>query len=363
VSLKARIKQMIEASGPMPVRAYMQLCLHDPQGGYYATRPGIGRDFITAPETSQVFGELLGLWTLATMDTMHTKTVTLVEYGPGRGTLMADALRAAEQARPGVVADHLHLVMLEKSPKLRTALNNRFDGYPLSFENHLRDVVSHNTIILGNEYLDCLPPRQFVKVDGKWRERAVGLGADGELTFGLILEETREAHEATAQQRVDWLGGAPDDTALEVQDGLDDLVAELVHRAALGSPFHALFIDYGPSGTAPGDTLRAYKQGKQVDPLAAPGLSDLTVDVDFGRLAKLSADAGLTVHGPVPQGEFLMALGAEARMQALIKAEPDRAGEIHEGVRKLVDPAEMGERFKVICISSPGTDAPLGFPS
>jgi SAM-dependent MidA family methyltransferase len=151
-----------------------------------------------------------------------------------------------------------------------------------------------------------------------------------------------------------------DQASVEVQPALDTL-CETLEAAFAKAPGRALFIDYGPAGHAPGDTLRAFKDGQQVGPLDMPGESDLTVDVDFSRLARLAQKRGLDVAGPVEQGPFLLALGAEARMQALIKANPERAEGIYEGVRRLVDPAELGNRFKVICLSSPGLPPPAGF--
>ena len=347
-TLKSRLKAMIRADGPMPVSAYMNTCLHDPKHGYYATRPGLGTDFITAPEISQVFGELLGLWSAHEWQTMGApNAINLIELGPGRGTLMADALRAS-QSVPGF-HDAVSLNLVEASPALQAQQTSQLAAYNPSFTSDLGPIPTGHTLILANEYLDCLPARQFVQDGGDWRERVVGLDANDEITFGLATDR--------APQEIASASGA----AVEFQPGLEMIIDQLKHRAEAGDVFRALLIDYGPIDTAPTDTLRAYKAGEQVHPLAAPGESDLTVDVDFVRLKRLAETAGLTVHGPVQQSQFLLSLGAEARLNALTKAQPEQAEALLTGVRKLVDPNEMGTRFKAICISSNGLPTPAGF--
>lgn len=346
--LKDRLAALIAADGPMPVSAYMNACLHDPKLGYYATRPGLGTDFITAPETSQIFGELLGLWAAYEWQAMGAPgQVNLAELGPGRATLMSDALRAARSV-PGFV-DGLNLQLIEASPHLRAVQAERLAAFAPEFGADLMQIGTGPTLILANEYLDCLPTRQFVKIGEGWTERVVGLGDEGDLAFGLAGDAAEDVPAAPGQSEV------------EVQPSLDVLVDQLKLRLEAGDKFRALFIDYGPLDETPGDTLRAYQGGQQVHPLAEPGASDLTVDVDFARLKRLAEAAGLDVAGPVTQGAFLMALGAEARLNALARAEPEKASALQAGAQKLVDPAEMGERFKVICLSSPDLPMPAGF--
>ena len=341
---------MIEAGGPMPISAYMNHCLHDPKDGYYAKGAGLGRDFITAPETSQIFGELIGLWALHEWQAMGAPSLfSLVEMGPGRGTLMADALRAAQGVDSPNFWSSLFLELIEASPALREIQLRKLDEYGPKFKDGLHHINIGSTLIFGNEFLDCLPARQFVRNGAAWHERLVGLNDAGEHVFGL-------------GGQIPLPGDIKSDaTCTELQPGLETLIDQLNERKDSGDTFRALFIDYGPDDETPSDTLRAYKQGEQVHPLAFPGLSDLTVDVDFGRLKRLSEAASLQVHGPITQGAFLMALGAEARMQALIEAQPEKAETIYAGAVKLIDPAEMGARFKVICISSPGLPTPAGF--
>ncbi|MEM8616946.1 MAG: SAM-dependent methyltransferase [Pseudomonadota bacterium] len=354
MTLKDRLTGLIRADGPLSVATFMQLCLHDPKQGYYTTRPGLGQDFITAPEISQIFGELLGLWAAHEWQIMgRPARLTLCEIGPGRGTLMGDALRAARTVAGFEAALDLHFI--EASPKLRDNLKAQF-GEHVTFCQDLPQLPdSAPLIILANEWLDCLPARQFVQVGQDWHERVVGLGQDGQLQFGLTPSETPEQ-----PARVNDVT-----KALEVQVGLETLVSaigDLFNRLKqTGHPARFLCIDYGPANQTPGDTLRAYAGGKQVDPLSAPGETDLTVDVDFARLRRLAEAGDLTCHGPKPQGQFLGTLGIEARLQALIKATPDAAETLFAGAQRLVDPGQMGTRFQALCLSTHGLQPPAGF--
>jgi NADH dehydrogenase [ubiquinone] 1 alpha subcomplex assembly factor 7 len=348
MSIEERLVRLIETGGPIPLSTFMQIALHDPKAGYYAARPGIGRDFTTAPETSQIFGELIGRWLVHEWRAMGAPDrFQLVEIGPGRGQLMLDALRAAGTAGGNAFADAMQLVFVEPSPVLAAALKLLFEASSPAVVQTLAQVPDGPALIVANEYLDCLPARQFRQDDGTWRECVVGLDADRRLAFGLAADEPRPPQ-----------GTALTGDVVEVQVGLDLVVADLVSRAA---PVRALFIDYGPDDKAPGDTLRAYREGRQVSPLDLPGASDLTVDVDFGRLARLAAAAGLDVAGPTPQGMFLLGLGAQARLNQLVNADPEAAEGVFDAARKLIDPNDMGARFKAICLSSSGLPPPAGF--
>lgn len=345
-ALEGALKAQISRDGPISVAAYMAACLFDAEHGYYANGAGLGRDFTTSPEISQVFGELVGLWAA------HEWQVTgapdpfqLVEIGPGRGLLMDDVLRATDSYSAFRSAACVTLV--ETSPVLRRLQAERLGG-AARFASELTEVGEGATLLMANEFLDCLPARQFVRDGTSWRERMVGLGEDGALGFGLSGPVPAP------------LADAPGDAeAVEVQLGLDATVETLARRLNR-APGRALFIDYGPPDATPGDSLRAYCRGAQVSPLTRPGECDLTVDVDFARLKRLAEASGLAVHGPVGQGLFLQRLGAEARMQALIRANPGKAEDIHAGVQRLVDPEGMGTAFQVACLSSPHLPAPAG---
>jgi SAM-dependent MidA family methyltransferase len=349
LSLRDRLRAQIAADGPLSVDAFMALCLHARGQGYYAAGGGIGRDFRTAPETSQIFGELIGLW--AAQEWLSAlgqpQDVALTEPGPGRGTLMADALRATRRVAGFSEAARVHLV--EASQPLREVQARTLARHSPTFHDGFDTLpLDAPLLLIANEFLDCLPARQFVASPEGWRERVVGLGPDGGLAWGVsgvtLPPEALPDGQASA----------------EVQTGLDALVTELAGRLhAQGG--RALFIDYGPADAVPADTLRAYHAGRQTHPLEAPGRDDLTVDVDFSRLARLAGAQGLDVHGPLAQGAFLLRLGAQARLDALIRARPEQAQALYEGASALIHEDAMGERFKVIVLSAPGLPVPTGF--
>ncbi|MBA4225099.1 MAG: SAM-dependent methyltransferase [Hyphomonas sp.] len=348
MTLEERLIRLIETDGPIPLSAYMQIALHDPKDGYYTVRPGLGRDFTTAPETSQIFGELIGLWIVHEWRAMgEPSPFHLVEIGPGRALLMHDALKMAALAGGQAFLDALQLTLIEPSPALRLVQAERLQRFAPHFVSQLSSVPAGPMLLVANEYLDCLPVRQFHRDGDRWRECVVGLSAERSLVMGLAADEPRPP-----------MGTALTGNVVEVQSGLDLIIADLAPRAA---PFRALFIDYGPAERAPADTLRAYRDGRQVSPLESPGLCDLTADVDFGRFARLAAAANLDVSGPTPQGMFLLGLGAQARLNQLIKANPDEAEAIYTAAQRLIDPKEMGERFKAICLSSAGLPKPAAF--
>lgn len=348
MTLEERLIRLIETDGPIPLSAYMQIALHDPTDGYYAVRPGLGRDFTTAPETSQIFGELIGLWIVHEWRAMGAPSpFHLVEIGPGRALLLHDALKMAALAGGQTFLDALQLTLIEPSPALRLVQAERLQRFAPQFVSQLSSVPAGPMLLVANEYLDCLPIRQFHRDGERWRECVVGLSAENRLVMGLAADEPRPP-----------MGTALTGNVVEVQSGLDLIIADLSTRTA---PLRALFIDYGPADQAPADTLRAYREGRQVSPLEAPGLCDLTADVDFGRFARLAASANLDVSGPTPQGMFLLGLGAQARLNQLIKANPDEAEAIYTAAQRLIDPKEMGERFKAICLSSAGLPKPAGF--
>ncbi|MEZ5938119.1 MAG: SAM-dependent methyltransferase [Hyphomonadaceae bacterium] len=352
--LSQRLSETILADGPIPVSLYMLMCLHDPAHGYYATRPGIGQDFATAPETSQTFGEMIGLWVAHQWREMGSpERFQLVELGPGQGTMMSDMLRASRTV-PGFL-DAANIALIEASPALRQAQLERLMGHAVTHYVRLEDVPADPAIIVANEFLDCLPVRQFVKVGTQWRERRVGLSGEA-FTFGLGDAPSGyddDVVQATIEPNVT-------EDQIEIAPGLETLTAALFERFRT-APGCALFIDYGPANTAPGDTLRAYSAGRQVSPLERPGECDLTADVDFRRLKRLAERAGMRVFGPVSQGAFLLNLGIGERARMLAEANTSKAQAIETAVGKLVNPDEMGDRFKAICLASSDFTSPPGF--
>jgi SAM-dependent MidA family methyltransferase len=339
MSLKARLQSEIAAAGPIDVAAFMTRCLHDPEDGYYATRPALGErgDFITAPLVSQMFGELIGLWLVETWRGLGAPPrVVLAEAGPGDGTLMADALRAARlEPAFGAAAE---LWLIEPSAPLRALQAERLAGATPRWAASLADLPGDAPLLLvANELLDCLPARQFQRTPRGWAERVVGLDEHGELAFGL---------------RPAMLPDAPDDAPLgsviERSPAQEAFAAELAGRlVAQGGA--ALLIDYGRDEPGPGDTLQALKGHKKVCPLALPGEADITVHADFPAVLAAARTAGASA-ALLTQGAFQRRLGIEARAAALQRARPDRADVIARQLDRLIGPHEMGALFKAAAI-------------
>ncbi len=348
--LAGRLKQRIARDGPITIEAYMQACLADAEAGYYTTRQPIGKngDFVTAPEVSQIFGELVGLWVAAVWQSMGAPNpVVIAELGPGRGTLMADALRAWRSVPE--LLDAASVALVETSPALRAMQQARLaDAAKITWHERLEELPHGPLIVIANEFVDALPVRQLVRRDGAWRERCVGLGADGSFVFaeGETVECGRDA---------------PEGAIFETRPGVDSLLSALAARAAQ-APLAALFIDYGHDTSGFGDTLQAVRRHDYANPLAAPGEADLTAHVDFAALKHQAEAAGLNTYGPVPQGAFLLALGLEARRDRLLtRATEAQAEAILTGAARLVDPRQMGLLFKVLAVTSAGLAPPPPF--
>lgn len=355
MSLRDRLAREIALTGPMSIADYVTRCLHDPQGGYYATRPAIGAtgDFITAPMISQMFGELIGLWAVELWERLGApERVRLVEVGPGDGTLMADALRAARLAPEFLRA--VDLVLIEPSPPLREAQARMLadsDVHPRWVSSLDRIETDAPVILIANEVLDCLPARQFVKTEDGWAERCVGVTDDGGLIFGLKAITggfKRPAFEVEPGQTVE----ISDQQAAFGRD-----IAGLV-KAASGA---ALLIDYGRARPEPGDTLQALRRHEKVDPLDSPGEADLTQWADFPTVLEAAVHAGADVTGTMGQGEFLERLGIEPRADRLKEGRPDAAPIIDRQLARLTADDQMGTLFKACAIFSPRTLVVPGF--
>ena len=349
-ALRARIGR----DGPIAVEEYMRLAV----ARYYAGADPLGArgDFITAPEISQVFGELIGLWCAATWQEIGAPDpVALVELGPGRGTLMADALRAAATVPAFRRAIRVHLV--ETSPALRERQRIALAGLDAAWHETLSSVPQGRFLLVANEFFDALPVRQLVRVGTAWRERKVGIDrADGSLRFVVEDGGTDATPEIPPALR-----GAPDGSILERSPDATALATEIGGRIA-AQDGAALIVDYGHGRTAPGETLQAMRRHRRHDVLAEPGEADLTAHVDFAALADSAGRSGARVWGPISQGAFLTRLGIEARAARLIAAaKPDQAFLIRSGCRRLIDPAEMGSLFQVISMTRPDRSAPAGF--
>ncbi len=345
-ALLAKLRALIRRDGPLRIDRYMAACLADPEHGYWRKASiGADGDFITAPEISQTFGELIGLWCAVVWQSLGSPArVRLIELGPGRGTLMRDALRAAARVPEFRAALSVHLV--EISEPLREAQRRSLappvhDGErpPIAWHEALADVPEGPAIIVANEFLDALPVRQAVFHEGAWRERVVDVDAHGALRFTLgpvaVAMESGLAATPKAGEMV------------EVRPGEGELLAQIARRA---SPTVALFIDYGPAEDAYGDTLQAVRRHRYVDPLGDPGHADLTAHVQFARLARQAHAAGLAADGPMLQAEFLARLGIAERGARLMAANPGRAGDIEAAVQRVISPTGMGQLFKVMAV-------------
>lgn len=349
-ALAAELIARIRADGPMTVAGYMAECLLHPSLGYYTTRPPFGAqgDFTTAPEISQMFGELLGLaFAQAWLDQGAPARFTLAELGPGRGTLMADALRATR----GVPGFHAaaQVVLVEASPRLRAVQAATLAPYAIDRADTAGQLPDAPLFLIANEFFDALPIRQFLKDAGGWRERLVGLDKD-KLTFGLS-----ELH---PNPELDTRFGAdPTGTLVEVCPQATAHIAEITARiAAHGGA--ALIVDYG-GWQSKGDTLQAVKDHAFAPTLAEPGLADLTAHVDFQALALAAAPlkARLTT-----QGAFLTALGIEARAARLAQGLTGTALESHRAAtHRLTHGSEMGSLFKALALTRPDAPPPPGF--
>jgi len=348
MSLRERLAAEIAAGGPMSVARYMTACLHDPDFGYYATRPALGADgdFITAPMVSQMFGELLGVWAFAAWELAgRPEPFRLVEIGPGDGTLMSDLLRAAAKGPGFLQAADLWLV--ETSPPLRARQQARLaDAGGVRWAERLGEVPDGAPLILvANELLDCLPARQFVKTHAGWAEQMVGLDRQGRLAFGL--NPTPAA------------GLLPDASAgavLEQSAAQAALGSELGARLARDGGV-ALLIDYGRAEPGFGGTLQAVMRHEKTDPLDRPGEADLTMHADFPAVMAAARAEGAAA-AILTQGEFLARMGVGQRAEALIRARPDKSAQIGRQLNRLVAGDEMGELFKVCCLSARDRAAP-----
>ena len=352
--LSAVLAAEIRAHGPLPVARFMELALGHPTRGYYQRRDplGVAGDFTTAPEISQMFGEIVGLWLAeAWARCGRPAPAFLVELGPGRGTLMADLLRVTARVEGFRRSMAVHLV--EGSPRLRELQADRLGGADATWHARFEEVPAGPLFLVANEFLDALPVHQLVRTAQGWVERRVGLVGDGSLAF---------VQEVGLSPLGRSLPDAAPGTVAEVSPARAELARRVGERIA-GAGGVALLIDYGASASGPtGDTLQAVRGHARADPLAAPGAADLSAQVDFKALAEAARDGGAGVFGPVPQGTFLRAFGIEARaLQLLERARPDQRRELRAGLFRLTDPAAMGELFKVLVLARPGDPPPPGF--
>lgn len=352
------IAQRIRLQGPIPIAAFMADALGHPEHGYYMKADPLGSrgDFITAPEISQMFGELIGLWCAEVWRLMgQPHLFRMVELGPGRGTLLTDALRAAAVLPGFNAAARLHLV--ETSPVLRTLQHVALAGWPVTWHDGFADVPDGPMILIANEFFDALPVHQLERRPEGWRERLVALDGD---RFVLATSRSPAPTEILVPQPL--RRDAPVGAVAEVSPaGISTMRAIAERIEASGGA--ALVIDYGHGTHTAGATLQAVRRHQHHDFLTEPGTADLTAHVDFAALAD-AARPHAVVHGPVAQGALLAGLGIELRAKQLLKrADNAQKQAIETATRRLIDPAEMGTLFKALAVTDRGLATPPGFDS
>jgi NADH dehydrogenase [ubiquinone] 1 alpha subcomplex assembly factor 7 len=331
-SLENIVRELITYNGSLSVAAYWSLCLSYPQHGYYMNRDplGVEGDFITAPEISQLFGEMIGIWVAERWHEIgQPEAFYLVECGPGRGTLMADILRVAKILPDFLKAMQIHLI--EMSPSLRAKQGEAIKGHQLVWHDDISTLPNNAPIIfIGNEFLDALPIHQYIFQDGQWFERMVGLDVYKNLSWGLLTSG------------MDF-GNSPEaGSMLEISPARENFMADIAAKIkAQGGA--GLFIDYGHEQSGYGDTLQAVKDHHYADILKDCGEADITSHVDFGRLSEIVQTENLSVQLSA-QGEFLKRLGIEIRAEQLAK----KSDSISSGLHRLIDDAEMGTLFRAM---------------
>lgn len=353
-NLRDHLIRLIGETGPLPLSHYMALVLGHPEHGYYITRDPLGAkgDFTTAPEVSQMFGELIGLWLADRWIASGSPArFALAELGPGRGTLMADALRAM-RAVPGMVETaSIHFV--ETSPALREAQRARVPQ--AKWHDAIGELPALPLFLIANEFFDALPITQYQRTERGWCERCVDY-RDGKFT--PVLAPVAAANDKALAENVRV---APVGSIAETCPAATAIAGEIATRIAQRGGA-ALIIDYGHAKSAAGDTLQALRNHRFADPFDAPGEADLTAHVDFEALAHAVRRGGAAPHGPVEQGAFLIALGIAARAERLSQnATAAQKRDIETALARLTRADEMGSLFKVLGITPPGADAPAGF--
>ncbi len=354
--LEAIIREEARAKGGLTIARYMELCLAHPRHGYYMSRQPFGRkgDFITAPEASQIFGELLGVWAAAGWRAMGAPApFRLVELGPGRGVLMKDVLRAA-RVMPGFTeAARVHLV--ETSPALRCIQRETLAEAETDIEWHddFASVPEGPAIVLANEFFDALPVHHYEHTPDGWRERLVIVNSEGALDFAPLGEPLAKLPE--------WAEDLPRGAVIELSPERAACAAQITSRlAAQGGAM--LVLDYGHAHPGPGETLQAIARHRKVSVFHQPGRADLTAHVDFHALAVAMEKAGMTAWGPVEQGPFLRAMGLDARLEALTRAASARQRIIlRRGARRIAGDDQMGRLFKVLAAVPKGAPPPAPF--
>lgn len=357
-----RLRRLIAREGPISIADYMTFALIEPSAGYYTSRDPLGAegDFITAPEISQMFGELLGLWVASLRhEARLCGAFRLVELGPGRGTLLSDALRALT-SQPSL-SEGLEIHLVEASPTLQAVQEETLapwrTNFPITWHRDLSSVPEGPMALIANEFFDALPIRQYQMTPSGWAERLIGLAPDSD-DFAFHLSAPSPLNAARLPER---LRTAKEGEIAEVSSPSLSITSEIARRLS-EAPGGALIIDYGPARTCLGSTFQAVKNHKRHDPLVAPGSADLSAHVDFQGLGEAARGEGVSVFGPLTQGEFLARIGIHARVARLSeKSSEQQRGDIASALKRLTNEGEMGTLFKVLAITSLDIGTAPGF--
>jgi NADH dehydrogenase [ubiquinone] 1 alpha subcomplex assembly factor 7 len=362
LSLAQHLGCLIAEDGPQPISVVMELALAHPREGYYAARARLGADgdFLTAPEASQMFGEILGAFALQTwLDLGSPGEWQIIELGPGSGALAADLARTLKIRPQALEKTHFHFI--ETSPLLKAQQQSRLgvSGLRVAWHGSLADVPDRPFMLFANEFFDTLPVRQFLRRGGSWLERRVALVPNCPDKFefalapsGFPIETEVPSARAAAQNQIVEISAAA--------RGAGRKIGERLARV----PGRALIMDYGYADAGHGDTLQAVARHVKLDPLETLGEADLSAHVDFAAITREAAGAGARTFGPVSQGAFLERLGIAARHDALAaRAAPDTRESLARQLHRLTGRDMMGELFRVLSLSSPDLGAPPGFLS
>lgn len=352
--MEAYLAQRIRTTGPITLADYMGDCLMHPDHGYYQQERifGADGDFITAPEISQMFGEMIGLWLANRWQAMGAPTrINLIELGPGRGTLMADVL-ASTRSVAGF-HDALTVHFLELSEQLRAEQKKAVPS--ATWHSSLATIPNGPVLVVANEFFDALPIHQFEFKDGIWFERSVTL--DGDENLKMVLTEPSAKLALVPEHLRKPKGNA----VVEVSPASIGIMRDIGDRLN-NDGGAALIIDYGYDHANFGDSFQAVKDHRYCDALTAPGKADITAHVNFESLKRMAMDAGLQVGGPTGQGQFLMQLGLGSRASALVKGKSEEQhAEVFSALKRLTAPDEMGTLFRVLSVTDIDQEPAPGF--
>ena len=350
------IQKKILSSGPISLADYMKICLTHPKDGYYIRNKPIGLngDFITSPEISQMFGELIGLW-IAQIWLDHKKPAnfSLIELGPGNGTLMKDILRSTKMIKG--FHDALNLILIEISPTLCQTQKKALGNFRAHWQTEIGSFPNQPTVIIANEFFDSLPIRQFKRERNQWMEVMITIKDPSNQKCNKLSFELKDVR--MNKEFVSETDNIPDGTIIEFSELTQNIINYISDHIQKNSGA-ALIIDYGKEGNV-GDTFQAVRQHKYSNPLKYPGLTDLTSYVDFNAIRNTAEKSGLIASKLTYQADFLKNLGIEQRAKILSQELPDGQLRLHQAaLKRLVNHDEMGHLFKVMGLRNP-TSPPL----